>query len=86
MPCAPVNYRSDLYTDPQAVALNLIWELENRDLGTYKACGNPIRLTKTPILPGKGAPALGEHSNQVLRDFGYGEAEIASLMARGIVK
>jgi crotonobetainyl-CoA:carnitine CoA-transferase CaiB-like acyl-CoA transferase len=86
VPCAGVNYRADLYTDPQAVALSLIWELENRDLGTYKASGNPIRFTRTPVLPGRGAPALGEHTDQVLKDFGHSEAEIASLKARGIVK
>jgi crotonobetainyl-CoA:carnitine CoA-transferase CaiB-like acyl-CoA transferase len=86
VPCAPVNYRSDLYNDPQAAALNLIWELNNRDLGSYKASGNPIRFSKTPALPGKGAPSLGEHSEQVLKDFGYNDDDIAALRARGIVK
>ena len=86
VPCGPVNYRSDLYTDPQAQALNLVWELENRDLGKYKTSGHPIRFLKTPALPGKGAPALGEHTAAVLRQFGYGDEEIARLKATGIVK
>lgn len=86
VPCGPVNYRSDLYTDPQAQALNLIWELENRDLGKYKTSGHPIRFLKTPAVPGKGAPALGEDTATVLRQFGYGDDEIAQLKAAGIVK
>ena len=86
VPCGPVNYRSDLYTDPQAQALNLIWELENRDLGTYKTAGHPIRFLKTPAIPGRGAPALGEDTVNVLRQFGYGDEEIARLKAAGIVK
>ena len=86
VPCGPVNYRSDLYTDAQAQALNLIWEVGNRDLGKYKTSGHPIRFSKTPAVSGKGAPALGEDSAAVLRQFGYGDEEIARLKADGIVK
>jgi crotonobetainyl-CoA:carnitine CoA-transferase CaiB-like acyl-CoA transferase len=37
-------------------------------------------------VPGKGAPALGEDTATVLRQFGYGDEEIARLKAAGIVK
>jgi crotonobetainyl-CoA:carnitine CoA-transferase CaiB-like acyl-CoA transferase len=86
VPCAPVNYRSDLYTDPQAAALGLVWDLENRDLGSYKASGNPIRFSKTPVRPGKGAPVVGEHSEALLREFGYSDIDIAAFKGSGIVK
>jgi crotonobetainyl-CoA:carnitine CoA-transferase CaiB-like acyl-CoA transferase len=86
VPCGPVNYRSDLYTDPQAAALGLVWELENRDIGKYKASGNPIRFSKTPVVPRGGAPSLGEHSERVLKYFGLSETNIAELKASGVVK
>jgi crotonobetainyl-CoA:carnitine CoA-transferase CaiB-like acyl-CoA transferase len=86
VPCGRVNYPSDMYTDPQAESLNLIWELDNRDLGKYKATGHPIRFSATPVVPTKGAPALGEHSDRVLDQFGYTRSEIAALKAGGIVK
>jgi CoA:oxalate CoA-transferase len=86
VPCTRVNYRSDLYADGQAQALNLIWELENRDLGKYKASGNPIRFLKTPIKPKHGAPGLGEHSETVLLEFGYAPEEIGKLKASGVLK
>ncbi len=81
VPCGPVHYRSDLYTDPQAQALGLVWELENRDLGPYKASGHPIRFQKTPVLPGKGAPSLGEHTVAVLQEFGFNADQVAQLKA-----
>jgi len=86
VPCGRVNYRSDLYTDPQAQALGLVWELENSELGKYKTTGHPIRFSQTPVLPTKGAPTLGEHSASVLKQFGYGNEEIAALKANGVVK
>jgi CoA:oxalate CoA-transferase len=75
-----------LYTDPQAHALNLVWELENRDVGKYKATGHPIRFSQTPVTPTTGAPVLGEHTECVLRQFGYGDEEIAQLKAMSVVK
>jgi crotonobetainyl-CoA:carnitine CoA-transferase CaiB-like acyl-CoA transferase len=86
IPCGRVNYRSDLYDDTQAQALNLIWELDNRDLGKYKATGHPIRFSKTPVQPRGGAPVLGEHSDAVLRRFGFSAEEISAFKRAGIVK
>jgi crotonobetainyl-CoA:carnitine CoA-transferase CaiB-like acyl-CoA transferase len=86
VPCGPVNYRADLYADPQAEALGLIWELHNRDLGPYKASGHPIRFSKTPVRPGKGAPSLGEHTDAVLIEAGYPAADVARLKAARVVR
>ncbi|MBC7954581.1 MAG: CoA transferase [Cytophagales bacterium] len=86
VPCGPVNYRANLYTDPQAQALGLVWELHNRDIGSYKATGHPIRFLKTPVLPGKGAPSLGEHTDAVLQQFGYGADEVVRLKEERVVK
>ncbi|MBX3624880.1 MAG: CoA transferase [Rhizobacter sp.] len=86
VPCGPVNYRADLYTDPQAEALGLIWELHNRDLGAYKASGHPIRFSKTPVQPGRGAPSLGEHTDAVLAQAGYAAGEVERLKASRIVR
>jgi crotonobetainyl-CoA:carnitine CoA-transferase CaiB-like acyl-CoA transferase len=86
VPCGPVNYRADLYTDPQAEALGLIWELHNRDLGPYKASGHPIRFSKTPVQPGRGAPSLGEHTDAVLAQAGYAAGEVERLKAGRVVR
>jgi formyl-CoA transferase len=86
VPCGRVNYRSDMYTDPQAQALGLVWELENRDIGKYKASGHPIRFSETPVRPTKGSPALAEHSDSILKEFGFSETEIVALKTRTIVK
>ena len=86
VPCGRVNYRSDMYTDPQAQALGLVWELENRDAGKYKATGHPIRFSETPVVATKGAPALAEHSERVLKEFGFSDSEVSALKAAAIVK
>jgi crotonobetainyl-CoA:carnitine CoA-transferase CaiB-like acyl-CoA transferase len=86
IPCGPVQYRPNLYDDPQVRALEMMWALHNRELGDYRAPGHPIRYSKTPVQPGKGAPVLGQDSAAVLADAGLGADEIARLLAEQIVK
>ncbi|HEY0821003.1 MAG TPA: CaiB/BaiF CoA-transferase family protein [Rhizobacter sp.] len=86
VPCGPVNYRADLYTDPQAEALGMVWELHNRDLGSYKASGHPIRFSRTPVNPGRGAPSLGEHTEALLAEAGYPAQDVDRLKAARVVR
>lgn len=86
VPCGQVNYRPDLYSDPQVQALDMMWQLDNADLGSYKAPGNPLRFSETPLQPTKGAPSLGEHSQSVLQSFGFSDDEINGLEKNKVIK
>ena len=44
-----------------------------------------LRLSRTPFRVRVAAPDLGQHSEEVLREYGYSDAEIAGLQARGII-
>ena len=86
VPCGPVNYRANLYDDPQVQALGMMWQLQNRELGSYRMPGHPVRFSKTPASATSGAPVLGEHSEAVLGELGYTADEIAALKQAGIVR
>jgi len=86
VPCGPVNYGVDLYEDPHANHMNMVWDLENPISGPYKMVGNPMKFTKTPIKPTKGAPALGEDTTGILKDLGYDDRQIAELRSQGVVR
>jgi len=86
VPCGPVNYQTNLFYDKQAEALDMIWELENKEIGTYKMAGHPVRYLKTPARPTTGSPTLGENTVDVLKRFGYDDSEISNLTAAGVIK
>lgn len=86
VPCGQVNYNVNLFYDPQVKAMNMIWNLENSELGSYKMVGHPIRFMKNPVKPGKGAPALGEDSISILEQFGYNKNEIEEFKKQAIIK
>ncbi len=73
-------FASNLVTEREAVR-----EVRHRDVGPYRALKTPARLHDTQPLPPIGAPALGEHTREVLRDIGgLTEAEIDALIAAGV--
>jgi crotonobetainyl-CoA:carnitine CoA-transferase CaiB-like acyl-CoA transferase len=47
--------------------------------------GQPVKLSRTPADPTRPAPALGEHTEEVLAEAGLGAAEIAALLEAGAV-
>jgi formyl-CoA transferase len=85
VPCGQVNYRPNLYDDPQVRALNMMWHLHNDELGSYETPGHPVRFSKTPIAPGRGAPTLGAHTEAVLASLGYSADDIARLKQARVV-
>ena len=47
--------------------------------------GFPVKLSGTPAHLRRPAPALGEHTDEVLRDLGYEPSRIAALRANSVV-
>jgi crotonobetainyl-CoA:carnitine CoA-transferase CaiB-like acyl-CoA transferase len=86
VPCGPVNYAANLYGDPQVLALNMMWKLENDELGPYETVGHPVRFSKTPATPGKGAPTLGHDTSAILAEAGFTEDEIGKYRDAGVLR
>ena len=72
--------------DPQVRAREMVVETRHPTLGTLSTLGTPIKLSGTPLTPGRPAPLLGQHTDEVLAAAGYGEQEVASLRADAVVR
>jgi formyl-CoA transferase/CoA:oxalate CoA-transferase len=83
--CAPVNDYTQLVRHPAVLATGMIVEQEHPRAGRITTMANPVKLEKTPGTIRTGAPALGEHSRDILQEAGLTSAEIDGLAADGVI-
>jgi crotonobetainyl-CoA:carnitine CoA-transferase CaiB-like acyl-CoA transferase len=74
VPCGPIHDYRQVFEDPHTQAR----EMEVQVDGT-RMLGIPVKLSDTPGSVRRAAPSLGEHSDEVLREAGFSEAQIAGL-------
>jgi len=86
IPCGPINDYREVMQDPQVRAREMVVETRHPTLGTLSTLGTPIKLSGTPLTPGRPAPLLGQHTDDVLAAAGYGKDEIAALRAAQVVR
>ena len=84
-PCGPINSITDMFEDPQTIDRQMILEVDNKKAGKSKAIGMPIKFSKSKTDKSKGAPNLGEHTKEIMINFGYKEKEIEDFYSRKII-
>lgn len=83
VPCAEIKDYAAVFTDEHLEARGFFVDLEHPRLGSVRALGTPVRLGSSPLRVERGGPLLGEHTRDVLREAGYGAAEIDRLIDDG---
>ncbi len=79
VPCGPILDYAEAFEQPQAKAREMSVEVEHPVLGRVRTIGTPIKMSETPLDPGRRAPLLGEHTTAVLGALGYDGAAIARM-------
>jgi crotonobetainyl-CoA:carnitine CoA-transferase CaiB-like acyl-CoA transferase len=85
VPCAPILSRRDLLEDPQVAHNELIVESEHPHAGPMRQTRPAARFGATPAEIRRPAPALGEHTDEILREIGFDDGEIGRLRNRAVV-
>ena len=87
VPCGPIYDIGQAFEDAQARHLRMTREAEHPALGRVNLLRSPINLSACPHPErfARAAPDPGQHSAELLREAGFDDAEIASLMQQGIV-
>lgn len=85
VPCAPARPIEDMFDHPQVRAQHMVHEYRHPVVGSYRGLARPMQFDhESPPAP-SAAPALGQHTEQVLRGCGWSEAELDSLRAAGVL-
>jgi crotonobetainyl-CoA:carnitine CoA-transferase CaiB-like acyl-CoA transferase len=82
----PVQDINEVVEDPQLTANNYIINIEHPLYGALKTMGFPWDFSETPASWKRKAPALGEHTEEVLLEIGYSSEEIGGLKEKGVIQ
>lgn len=85
IPTCRVQRLEEILDHPQVDANGLVVEHRDERRGRLRLLGPPLKLSRTPARFERPAPALGEHTAEVLREAGLSDAEIAALRAAKVV-
>ena len=71
--------------DPQTAAREMVVEVDHSTLGPVETLGLPVKFSHTPGKVRTGAPVYGEHTRDILTEYGFAADEIAALEQEGAV-
>ena len=80
LPAGPVNDILQMHVDPQALARDMVVEVDHVVAGRVKTIGHPVKFNRTPAQVADAAPVLGQHTREVLGVMGYDRAQIYALV------
>jgi crotonobetainyl-CoA:carnitine CoA-transferase CaiB-like acyl-CoA transferase len=85
IPAGPVLDVLQMHANAQTRARAMIVETEHSALGAVATIGPPVKFSATPAGIARGAPVYGEHTREVLREYGFADAEIDAMAQAGAV-
>jgi crotonobetainyl-CoA:carnitine CoA-transferase CaiB-like acyl-CoA transferase len=85
VPSGPINKMDEVFQDRQVQHLGMAAPVPHATLGDVHVVNQPVKLSRTPSRMVKPTPEKGEHTDEVLREYGFGEKDIKELRRGGIV-
>ena len=81
----PIYKMNEVFADPQVKHLKMAVPVKHPTLGDMELVNQPIELSRTPSEIRTATPECGEHTDEIMRELGYSDGEIADLRKRIVI-
>ena len=85
VPSGPINDIEEVFSDPQVQHLGMAAPVSHPALGNIEVVNNPITMSESPEVAYTATPERGEHTEEVLSEYGYSSEEIESFRGSGTI-
>src|SRR4030088_110948 len=85
VPCGPINRMDEVFADPQVKHLGMAAPVQHASLGDIEVVNQAVKLSRTPSHIAHPTPEKGEHTDEILQEYGYDDKSIAEFRARKIL-
>lgn len=85
VPCGPIYRIDEMFADPQVEHLAMAKTVTHKALGPIELVGQAVSLSRTPCEIDRASPERGEHTDEILREFGFDGARIAELRRKNVI-
>lgn len=85
VPCGPIYAIDEVFADPQVKHLGMAQSVARKDGSSFDLVGQPFTMSRTKSRLAVAPPDVGEHTDEILTEFGFGKDEIADLRKANVV-
>jgi crotonobetainyl-CoA:carnitine CoA-transferase CaiB-like acyl-CoA transferase len=85
VPCGPINDLAEVFADPQVAARQMTTPVPHPLAPSLRLVSSPLKLAGTPVQYRRAPPLLGEHTDEVLAEFGVSAERLKALREQGAV-
>ncbi len=85
IPCGPINRVSDVVSNPQVLARNMVADIPHPNVQELRVPNSPLKLAATPPSVRRPPPLLGQHNEEILSELGYSLEDVTRLRSDGVI-
>ena len=85
VPCGPIYNIDEVFADPQVQHVGMTHPVSHDELGVMDLIGQPINMSRYDPRTGMPTPDSGQHTDEILAEYGYDADHISKLRAEGVI-